>query len=86
LLIAYNSIYGNTRKTVEYLAEALEQEGVKEIVVTDLARGDMSEAVANAFCYSNLVVACPTHDSGLFPYMDQFLRNLEHKNYILSNS
>lgn len=81
VLIAYNSIYGNTRKAVEYLYEVLKQDGVKEIIITDLARADMAKAVSDAFCYSNLVIACPTHDSGLFPYMDQFLRKLEHKNY-----
>lgn len=81
VLIAYNSIYGNTRKAVQYLYEQLQDGGIKEIVLTDLARCDISKAVSDAFCYSTLVVACPTHDSGLFPYMDQFLRKLEHKNY-----
>lgn len=81
VLIAYNSIYGNTRVAVEYLKESLIKSGVKEVIVTDLARNDMSKAVSDAFCYSNLVIACPTHDSGLFPYMDQFLRKLQHKNY-----
>lgn len=81
VLIAYNSIYGNTRQAVEYLKEQLKKEGIEQVILTDLARSDISKAVSDAFCYSTLVVACPTHDSGLFPYMDQFLRKLEHKNY-----
>ncbi len=81
VLIAYNSIYGNTRNAVEYLAEQLKNEGMEDILVTDLARADISKAVSDAFYYDILVVACPTHDAGLFPRMERFLASLSHKNF-----
>ena len=76
-LIAYNSIYGNTRLAVEILKE----KGAKKVVVSDLARDDMAETLEDAFRYDKMIVASPTYDAGLFPDMEKFLRRLKHKNY-----
>ena len=81
ILIAYNSIYGNTRQAVEKLAEILQEKGAKKVVVSDLARDDMAETVEDAFRYDKMIVASPTYDAGLFPDMEKFLRRLKHKNY-----
>lgn len=81
ILIAYNSVYGNTRCAVEKLAKILEEKGAKKIVVSDLARDDMAETLEDAFRYDKMVLACPTYDAGLFPDMEKFLRRLKHKNY-----
>ena len=68
ILIAYTSVYGNTRKAVERLAETLKAAG-QTVVVRDLARSDMSEAVADAFRYSQLVLATTTYNNDIFPFM-----------------
>ena len=81
ILVAYNSIHGNTRKAVEELEKMLKENGVKKVVVGDLSRNDMSEIIANAFRYDKLIIASPTYDAGLFPSTEKFLRNLKHKNY-----
>ena len=81
ILVAYNSIHGNTRKAVEELEKMLKENGVKKVVVSDLSRNDMSETIANAFRYDKLIIASPTYDAGLFPSTEKFLRNLKHKNY-----
>ena len=81
ILIAYNSIYENTRQAVEKLAEILQEKGAKKVVVSDLARDDMAETVEDAFRYDKMIVASPTYDAGLFPDMEKFLRRLKHKNY-----
>ena len=81
VFIAYTSIYGNTKKTVEKLKEVLHQKGEKEVVLHDLAREDMAEAVENAFRYDRMVLASPTYDGGLFPYMAIFIHHLKSKNY-----
>ena len=81
VLLAYNSIYGNTRKVVEELENILKEQGAKEIVVRDLARSDISEVVSQAFYYDKLILASTTYDAGLFPYTETFLRRLKHKNY-----
>ena len=81
VVIAYNSIYGNTRKVVEELENILKEQGAKEVVVRDLARSDMAEVVAQAFYYDKLILASTTYDAGLFPYTETFLRRLKHKNY-----
>lgn len=81
ILIACASIYGNTRSTAEKLAEILREKGVKKVKVSDLARDDMAEAVADAFCYDRLVLASVTYDGGLFPCMESFLAHLKSKNY-----
>ncbi len=81
VFIAYTSIYGNTKKTAERLKEVLHQKGEKEVVLHDLAREDMAEAVENAFRYDRMVLASPTYDGGLFPYMATFIHHLKSKNY-----
>ena len=81
VLIAYNSIHGNTEKAVEKLREILVEAGAKKVVVSDLAREDMAEVIEDAFRYDSMILACPTYDAGLFPYMEKFLRHLKHKNY-----
>lgn len=80
VVIAYCSIYGNTQKAVEMLAERLQARGVKT-VVTDLARDDMAAAVAEAFRYSKLVLATPTYNADVFPFMRSFIDHLTERNY-----
>lgn len=81
ILIAYNSIHGNTGKAVEKLEELLKENGVEKVVVSDLARSDMAEVIEDAFRYDKLIIATPTYDAGLFPTTELFLRELKHKNY-----
>ncbi len=81
IVIAYASIYGNTAKAAEYLAEELQKKGVEEVVLHDLARDDMAEAVEDAFRYSNLVLASSTYNGGVFPCMRQFIQELTERNY-----
>ncbi len=81
VFIAYNSIHGKTKEAIEKLAEILKEDGAKKVSISDLAREDMAEAIEDAFRYDKLIVASPTYDAGLFPYMEKFLRHLKHKNY-----
>ncbi|MBO5072805.1 MAG: FprA family A-type flavoprotein [Eubacterium sp.] len=81
VLVAYGSIHGNTAKAAKKLGEILEAKGAKKVVVCDLAREDLAEAVEDAFRYDKLVVACATYDAGLFPIMQDFLFHLGHKNF-----
>jgi flavorubredoxin len=81
ILIAYNSIHGNTANAIKILEQILIEEGEKKVIVSDLARKDMAEVVENAFHYDKMIVASPTYDAGLFPFMEKFLRSLKHKNY-----
>lgn len=81
VLVAYASIHGNTRKAAEKMAELLTERGVEQVKVVDLARCDLAEAVADAFCYDRMVLACATYDGGLFPVMEDFLQHLKSKNY-----
>ena len=81
ILIAYNSIHGNTKKAVERLEEILIEAGAKKVITSDLAREDIAEVIEDAFRYDKMILACPTYDAGLFPYMEKFLRHLKHKNY-----
>lgn len=66
-VIAYTSVYGNTKKAVELLAEKLTEEGCPKVVVTDLARDDMAEAVEDAFRYGKLILATTTYNGDIFP-------------------
>lgn len=81
VLVAYNSIHGNTRKVVEDLEEILKENGAKKVVVSDLSREDMAEVIEDAFRYDKLIIASPTYDAGLFPTTEKFLRHLKHKDY-----
>ncbi|MBQ3095987.1 MAG: flavin reductase [Clostridia bacterium] len=81
ILIAYTSVYGNTRKAVQKLAEMLRAKGCPKVEVTDLARCDMAEAVEDAFRYSKLVLATTTYNAGIFPFMHTFIHHLIERNY-----
>ncbi len=81
VLIAYTSVYGNTKKAVELLAEELEAKGCPKVVVADLARCDMAEAVEDAFRYSKLVLATITYNGDMFPFMKTFIDHLTERNY-----
>jgi len=80
IVIAYTSVYGNTRKAVELLKEKLEAKGQK-VVVFDLARAEMSEAVEDAFRYGKLVLATTTYNGEIFPFMRDFISHLVEHNY-----
>lgn len=81
ILIAYTSVYGNTKKAVLQLAEKLKEKGCPKVVVTDLARCDMTEAVEDAFRYGKLVLATTTYNAGIFPFMNTFLEALTERNF-----
>ena len=81
IMIAFTSVYGNTKKAVYALAELLKEKTSKKVVVRDLARFDMSEAVEDAFRYSTLVLATTTYNGEIFPFMREFLNNLTERNY-----
>ena len=81
ILIAYSSVYGNTRNAVYLLRDMLKERGVKNIRCYDLARSDMSEVVAQAFRYSKLVLATTTYNGGLFPAMREFINCLTEREF-----
>ena len=81
IVIAYTSVYGNTKKAVEILAEKLRAKGCPKVVVNDLARCDMAEAVEDAFRYSKLVLATTTYNAGIFPFMREFIDHLTERDY-----
>lgn len=81
VVIAYCSIYGHTKEAVELLAEALTQKGCPKVTVTDLARDNMSEAVEDAFRYGKLVLASPTYNADIFPFMKTFIHHLTERNF-----
>lgn len=81
VMIAYTSIYGNTKKAVEELADQLRKKGCTKVVVNDLARCDMAEAVEDAFRYSKLVLATTTYCGSIFPFMHTFINQLTERNY-----
>lgn len=81
VIIAYTSVYGNTKKAVELLAEKLKEKGCPKVVVTDLAREDMAEAVEDAFRYGKIVLASTTYNGDVFPFMKTFIEHLTERNY-----
>ncbi len=81
VMIAYTSVYGNTKRAVELLAEELEKNGCPKVVVNDLARCDMAEAVEDAFRYSKLVLATTTYNGDVFPFMREFIHELTEHNF-----
>lgn len=81
IMIAYTSVYGNTKKAVELLAEKLKEKGCPKVVVTDLAREDMAEAVEDAFRYGKIVLASTTYNGDVFPLMKTFIEHLTERNY-----
>lgn len=81
IVIAYTSIYGNTKKAVTTLADKLKSKGCPAVITIDLARTEWSEAVATAFRYSKIVLATTTYNSDIFPYMRQFIDHLAERNF-----
>ena len=81
IMIAYTSVYGNTKTAVELLAEKLRNKGCPKVVVTDLAREDMAEAVEDAFRYGRLVLATTTYNADIFPFMREFINHLTERNF-----
>ena len=81
VVIAYTSIYGHTKAAVELLAETLKAKGCPKVVVNDLARCDMAEAVEDAFRYGKLVLATTTYNGDIFPFMKEFIHHLTERGY-----
>ncbi len=81
ILICYTSVYGHTKKAVELLAEKLKQNGCPKVVVNDLARVDMAEAVEDAFRYGRIVLATTTYNAEIFPFMREFINHLTERNF-----
>jgi len=81
IFIAYTSVYGNTKKAVELLAEELKANGCPKVAVADLAREDMAESVEDAFRYGKLVLATTTYNGEIFPFMHEFIHCLTERNY-----
>ena len=81
IMIAYTTVYGNTRKAVEMLAKKLEENGCPKVVVNDLARCDMAEAVEDAFRYGKIVLATTTYNGEMFPFMRDFISHLTERNF-----
>ncbi len=81
IVIAYTSVYGNTKKAVLQLAEKLKANGCPKVVVNDLARCDMAEAVEDAFRYNKLVLATTTYNAEIFPFMREFINHLTERNF-----
>ena len=80
-MIAYTSVYGHTKAAVELLASKLTAKGCPKVVVTDLAREDMAEAVEDAFRYGKLVLATTTYNADIFPFMRAFIEHLTERGY-----
>lgn len=81
VMIAYTSVYGNTKAAAEFLAEKLADKGCPKVVVSDLAREDMAECVEDAFRYGKLVLATTTYNTDMFPYMREFINELVERCY-----
>ena len=81
VFVAYASIHGNTAEAAKEFVEMLRKNGAEKVVIADLSREDMAEAVEDAFRYSKLVVAAASYDAGVFPCMEDFLHHLKAKNY-----
>ena len=81
IMIAYTSVYGNTKKAVELLADKLRAKGCPKVVVNDLAREDMAECVEDAFRYGRIVLATTTYNADIFPFMREFIEHLTERNF-----
>ena len=81
IMIAYTSVYGNTKKAVELLAEKLRNKGCPKVAVNDLAREDMAECVEDAFRYGKIVLATTTYNAEIFPFMREFIEHLTERNF-----
>lgn len=81
IMIAYTSVYGNTKAAAKLLADTLAKKGCPKVVVADLAREDMAECVEDAFRYGKLVLATTTYNTDMFPFMREFINELAERNY-----
>jgi flavorubredoxin len=81
VVIAYTSVYGNTKKAVMKLKELLEEKGCPKVAINDLARCDMAEAVEDAFRYGKIVLATTTYNGEIFPFMREFIHELTERNF-----
>lgn len=81
IVVAYTSVYGHTKAAVELLAEKLKNKGCPNVLVYDLARDDMSQAVSDAFCYNKLVLATTTYNADVYPFMKEFINHLTERSY-----
>ena len=81
IMIAYTSVYGNTKAAAQLLADKLTEKGCSRVVVADLAREDMAECMEDAFRYGKLVLATTTYNTDMFPYMREFIHELIGHNY-----
>ena len=81
IVVAYTSVYGNTKAAVELLVEKLQEKGCPKVIVHDLARCDMAEAVQDAFRYNKLVLATTTYNADIFPFMKEFIHHLTERSY-----
>ena len=81
IVIAYTSVYGNTKTAVELLAQKLKEKGAPKVVIHDLARADMAEAVEDAFRYGKLVLASTTYNADIFPFMKAYIHHLTERNF-----
>lgn len=81
VVIAYTSVYGNTKAATELLAQKLKEKGCPKVAVNDLARCDMAEAVEDAFRYGKIVLATTTYNADVFPFMREFINELTERNF-----
>lgn len=81
IVVAYTSVYGHTKAAVELLVQKLKEKGCPRVIVHDLARTDMAQAVADAFRYGKLVLATTTYNADVFPFMKEFIHHLTERNY-----
>jgi len=81
VLVCYTSVYGNTKAAAELLCKELNDAGCEKVVLNDLARCDMAEAVEDAFRYGKLVLATTTYNGEIFPFMREFIEHLTERNY-----
>ena len=81
IMIAYTSVYGNTKSAAELLAEKLKAKGCPKVVISDLARSDMAENVEDAFRYGKIVLATTTYNADIFPFMKEFIHHLTERNF-----
>ena len=81
IVVAYTSVYGHTKQAVEQLVEKLKAKGCPKVAVHDLARGDMAEAVEDAFRYGRIVLATTTYNADIFPFMKEFIHHLTERNF-----
>lgn len=81
VLIAYGSFHGNSKKAAEYTAQKLQEKGVEEVVLRDMAREDMAEVIEDAFRYDRMILVAASYDAGVFPQIKDFLHRLQSKGY-----